>query len=85
MRFHEVLHDGQAQSEAALNPGRRTVRLTERLEDRRQKVRRNPFAGIGDLQFDIRIDLPQPEMERAAARRELDGVRQQVRNHLLEA
>jgi hypothetical protein len=41
VHFHELAHDGEAEAEPGLRPRGPAVRLTERLEDVRQKIRRD--------------------------------------------
>ena len=66
-------------------PGRRRVGLPEALEDVRQQLGRDPPAGVGDAQLDVRPAPREPHVHAATLGRELDRVREQVPRHLLEA
>jgi hypothetical protein len=46
VQFHEVPRDRQAEAETTGGPRRECVRLSEPIEDERQKLRRNSFACI---------------------------------------
>src|SRR6516225_2327375 len=84
MHLDELTGDRKAQAEAsslARHPG---VRLPEALEHVRQELRRYPDAGVADRDFHMRVDALEPDLDLAAAIRELDRIRQQVPQHLLE-
>lgn len=89
--------DRQSEAGAAVFAARRGIRLLERLEDDALFFRRNTDAGIDDLKGDHRRRVPKRRVIRrpaaccrcnaqchAALRRELEGVRQQVLEDLLE-
>src|SRR6185369_17800838 len=48
MRFHKTLHQGQTQTQAAVRSGLRPVLLPKTIEDKREKVVRDPLTGILD-------------------------------------
>ncbi len=90
--------DGETESGAAIFPAGAGIGLLERLEDDLLLLERNADAGIGDLEGDHRRRAHQGRMigAPAAARRgdaeadaallgELEGVRQKILQHLLQA
>ena len=85
MRFDELFDDRQSQAEAVVHPRRRGVGLAERLEDRRQEVARDARTRVGDDNLARVAAAADADVDGAALRRELDGVGQQVPQHLLQA
>ena len=65
-------------------PCRAGGRLPESLEDVRQEFRADPLAGITHNDFDLGIDPPEQRLRATALRRELDGVREEIPNDLLQ-
>src|SRR5688500_7772704 len=63
---------------------RRSVRLSEPLKDVRHKLRRDAFAGIADHDFEILVLRFQLDFNTAIPGSELDGIREQVPDHLLQ-
>ena len=84
MRFDEMAADRQPEAEPAVRPRERAVGLAEALEEVGQELRRDAFPGVADADLDLRVDALQPHLDAAAAGRELDRVRQQVPDHLLQ-
>ena len=82
---HQIVHDRQAEPEAAVATRRRAVGLPEAVEHVRQKGGIDADAGIRDLDPDAPVDLRRADRDAAAVRRELDRVRQQIPQHLLQA
>jgi len=66
------------------SPSRRAVRLPEAFEQPGQKIGPDPGAGVADAEVQVLPGVCQPHLHPAAARRELDRVREQVPHHLLE-
>ena len=60
------------------------VGLAEALEDVRQKLGAMPMPVSLTTDFDVRVDPLQPHLHPAALGRELDGVRQEVPDDLLQ-
>ena len=58
MRLGDVADDGEAESEAAVHARLRRLRLAERLENVRQKLRIDSFAGVGDGDLHLRGRAP---------------------------
>ena len=75
----------QPQAEPAAFTGDAGVRLAEPLEHMRKEFRRDADAGIADGNFHVRIDAFEADLHPAAAVRELDRIRQQIPQHLLQA
>ena len=84
VHLDQVADDRQAQPEAAGLPRRAGVGLPEALEHVGQEVGRDADAGVADRHLDVRVDALQPDLDTAAAAGELDGVGQQVPQHLLQ-
>ena len=79
-----MLDNREPEAEPRLAARARRVGLTERLEHRRQEIGRNADAGVADGDFHRARVAAKGEEERAAIRRELHGVREQVAKHLRE-
>ena len=86
---HEASGDRQAEASATVAPGRRTVGLRERLEDGRPPVGCDAHPGVGHVELDADGVCGSGDAADADAHRtafgELDGVADQVDEHLLEA
>ena len=86
---HERGRDGQAETGAAEPARRRSVRLAERLEDRRRASRRDADPGVGDAEMQLVLPSLRESSRTAtndvAALGELERVADQVRQDLLEA
>ena len=89
-QFHQVLADGQAQARAAVAVADAAVGLAERLEQVRLRLRANADAAVGDrvaqpplpgVHAGVRCDGLEADAD-GARRGELDGVVEQVAQHL---
>ena len=69
MHLDEVLHDREAEPEAAVMAGRGGIALAEALEDVRQDLGADALAGVAHLHVDVAVDLAQRHLHHAAARR----------------
>src|SRR5438093_1432400 len=85
VQLDDVADDGQPESEAAVEPGRTAVGLLEPLEDVGQEGRADALPGVAHRDLDVGVDPFQHDLHAPALRRELDGVREQVPDDLLEA
>jgi len=83
MQLYELPRQRQAKPGALHLLGRRS-HLPELLEDRLLVLRRDADAGVADRDLDGPVHGPAPDVDPAAIRGELDGVRQQVQEHLLD-
>ena len=88
----DLAADGQAEARAAVLAARRAVRLLEGLEDEKSffasRSGSTERTGVGDDEPDRPAAFPRPGLEGhgdGALRRELEGVREQVLQDLLEA
>src|SRR3954463_1680917 len=79
----EIAADREAQSSALRERCEISVDLHERLEDHLELIPWNTNAGIAHRHAGYRVRDDRLQLDRAAARRELDRVRQQVEQHLL--
>src|SRR4029453_3455332 len=80
-----MAHDGQAQAETAVPPGRRAVGLLESSKNVRQKFRPDPLAGVAYGDSSISAFRFQPRLDVPAAGRVFDGIGEQIPNDLLQA
>ena len=85
VELDQVADDGEPETEAAAPPRRGAVGLAERLEDVWQEARRDALAGVGDANLRLAAGLNDVHVDAPAGRGELDGVREEVPHHLLEA
>src|ERR1044071_2024885 len=81
----EVSYEREADAEAVVGPGDRRVRLRERLEHTSQELRRDPGSGIANAQLHRPAIAIERDGHRAALRRELDRVPEQIRRDLTQA
>ena len=85
MKLYQLLGDGQAEPEAAVQPRRGGITLSEALENVRQDLRGNADSRIGDRDLDVLRRSARRETDAPSRARELRGVRQDVPQHLLHA
>ena len=83
VQLDQMFHDSKAQPQAAMHTGDGCISLPEPLEDVREKIWRDTFAGILDGDVDVRILALQPHMHPPALRCELHCVGEQVPANLL--
>ena len=79
-----VTDDVEAQPETVVGAGARGVLLAEPLESERQEGRAHPLAVVLDPEPGLPVRRVQGHLDAAPGWRELDGVRQQVRDGLLQ-
>lgn len=70
VQFGELLCDRQSQSEPAALARETCVRLSEPLEDVRQKLRRDANAGVRNRDLDVRIDTSETDLDFSSTPRE---------------
>src|SRR5918912_170719 len=80
-----MAYDGEAKAHPAVLARCALVRLAEAVEDVRQKLRRDPDAGVADRDLNVRVHALQPDLYPPAPRGKLNGVREQIPDHLLKA
>ena len=68
-----------------MGAGDGAIRLAEPLEDHRQHVGPNPDPRVGHGYHGAGVDTLESQIHGAPARRELDGIGEEVPEHLLEA
>ena len=84
MHFDEMANNCQAEAQASESSGRCAVGLTESVEDMRQELGFNPYTVVADGDFDLISGAAQTHFDTPAFVRELDGIRQQVPDDLLQ-
>jgi hypothetical protein len=85
VHLDHVTDDSQAEAQSTVLACRRTVSLSESIEDIGQEFRLNAHAGIRDGNLDVAFGPAQPCLDAPSLACELDGVGQQVPDHLLHA
>lgn len=85
VQFDQVVHDREAQTQTAVDAGERRVALAEAIEDMGQELRADALAGVAHRDVGAGLVVTDAHFDTAAARRELDGVGEQVQHDLLEA
>src|SRR5215510_2007735 len=85
MQLDQVFDESKAEAEAAVPSGARRVGLSEAVKDVRQEISADAFARVGHGDANVRIHALQARFDAASLRRELDGVGEQVPDHLLQA
>jgi len=71
------------ESKSAMSPGHRTISLPEPVEDVGEKAWFDTLTCIAYLEFHMRVYAAQVDAYLSARRRKFDGIRKQVRDHLL--
>src|SRR5439155_13013108 len=84
MRFDDVAHDGEAEPESAVDAGAGILRLPEWLEHMRNESRIDSLAAVLHRDFHVRGCPPCRDFNDAVARREFNGVGEQVPHNLLQ-
>ena len=84
VQLDELPNDGQPETESGMAPGHRAVSLAETIEHVRQEHRIDALAGIDNLDLQIVFRGYDEEIDATALGRELDRVREQIPDHLLE-
>ena len=85
MELDDVPRNGEAQAEASVGSRRRAIGLLEALEDVGQKLGFDALPVVRHAESQGRIDALESEMNAATPRRELDGIAQEVPDHLLQS
>ena len=85
VQLDEVPHDREPEAEPAVHARGRAVGLPEALEDVRQELGRDALAGVARPTISTcEFTRRERDLHAAALRRELDRVRQQVPDDLLQ-
>src|SRR5262245_44921640 len=84
MGLNYLLSDGKTQARASRPRFSLIVGLIELIEDPVHLVRGNSRPGIADAHPDPRFDRVDGQLDSSAVRRELERVRQQVADHLVD-
>jgi hypothetical protein len=85
VQFDELLHQGQAEAKAAVCACRRVVGLAEPLEHMGQELGDDAPSRVAHGNLDRLSDASRGDFHATTRRGELDGVREQVPDHLLQA
>src|SRR5262249_16602287 len=84
MRLHQFADNRQAETEPAMSPARRAVRLSKPVENVRKKIRLDTFTVIDDLNLCVRSDASQANLNMPVLRCELHRIREKIRKDLLQ-
>src|SRR5262245_33838962 len=85
MQLDQVFDERQAKTEAAVPSGARRVGLAEAVKYIGQEIRADAFARVAHGDANVRVNALQPRFDAASLRGELDGVGEEVPDHLLQA
>src|SRR5207237_9880045 len=85
VQLDQLTHDGKPEAEAAVRARGGAVGLSEALEDGGEEVGANAPARVAHDDLGPPVRQPDPDFDATALGRELDGVREQVPDHLLQA
>ena len=85
VEFHELLGDGESETEAAEATAGGGVGLTEAVEDVGEEFGFDAAAGVDDLNFGGGGTAAEDDVDRTALGGELDGVGEEVPDDLLDA
>jgi hypothetical protein len=84
MKFDQVTHYCQAETEASVFPSHGAVTLSESIEDNWKEPRSYPFSRVGHDEPSASIVSLQTDLNAAARGREFDRVGKQIPDHLPE-
>src|SRR5437588_7617325 len=79
-----MAHNRQAHAETFVLPGNRAVSLSKAIEDMRQELRADAFTVVTDGDFNLGIRAFHLNFHVAVNRSELNGIREQVPDDLLQ-
>ncbi len=85
MQLNQLTNDRQPETESGVTSRRRAIGLAEALEQVWQKVRADALAGIDDPDLHAVVRGFDEDPNTSAFRRELDRIREQIPDHLLES
>src|SRR5262247_3113691 len=85
MQLDQVFDERQSKAESAVPSGARRVGLAEAFKDIGQEIRADAFARVAHGDANVRVNALQARFDAASLRGELDGVGEQVPDHLLQA
>ena len=84
MQFCEARRQDEAKTGSFLLPPRARIHLMELCEEVAQVILRDPDTGVGHSYLDPHFDTSHRNLDATPARREFDGVGDQVQQHLLD-
>src|SRR5712691_4875569 len=85
VKLDQVTDDGQPETEPTLGPRADVLELTEAVEDLGQELGRDPPPRVAHDESNARRQGLEPDVDAPAARGELQGVGQEVQDHLLQS
>src|SRR6185295_8386606 len=80
-----MTHDGQSQTQAPVFTRARVIALAKPVINKREKGGVYALARVRHSQFDVRAFALETHADASSSRRELDCIRQQIPDHLLQA
>ena len=84
VQFDDRFDQRETDSESSTPAHQRCIDLRERIEDVRQKIRGNPDPRVANRHDEVTPLGHDRDLDPSALRRELEGIRQEVVNDLLE-
>jgi len=85
MQFHQMTHDRQTKSHPPLFSSHGTVFLAEAIEDVGQKVRRNAYTRVADLNLSVVTRAIESKLYPSSRWCKLQCIREQIPNDLPQA
>src|SRR5262249_11220229 len=85
MQFDQILDQCKAEAQPAHPAGAGHIALAERFKNIRKKLWIDTFTGVADDDLNIRIGPLESNVDPAAFRCELDCIREQVPDDLLQS
>src|SRR6266542_6408183 len=84
VQLHQMAHDRQPQTETAVRPRRASLELAETVEDKGEKLRLDPLAGVAHSDRNMRSLAFEADRDLPSCGRELDGIGHEVPDDLLQ-
>src|SRR5262245_26706477 len=85
MQFDQIFDERQTKSESAVPFGARCIGLTEAVKDIWQEIRTDALPRVVHGDANVWVDALKAHLDTASWRGELDGVGEEVPDHLLQA
>src|SRR6266851_3857595 len=84
VKFNQIAHDSETQPEAAIGALGAGIGLPKPFENVRKKLRKNALASVPYNNLEVRINPLHEHLDLAATGRELDRIRKQIPDDLLQ-
>ena len=85
LHFYQMTHDRQTQSQPLISLSGAGIALMETIENIRQEFCPNAYSRVADLKLSVILDRRERDFHSSPRRSKLNGIRQKIPHHLLQA